>query len=139
MSRGTAQGDKLEGGDVGHDSVDVKFIGHRSHSKLDNLLCALPAAVCQATAFGADGTHQTARVWTSTDRPAWQMGGFLISMTRHSWPCFRCRTNPRSSSLSAFTAVMLSCHWFVLKIASTFTISVMHLPICASSRFKLLA
>ena len=40
MSRETAQGDKPEGGDVGHDSVDVKFIGHRSHSKLDNLLHA---------------------------------------------------------------------------------------------------
>ena len=38
MSKGTAQGDKPEGGDVGHDFVDVKFIGHRSHSKLDNLL-----------------------------------------------------------------------------------------------------
>ena len=40
MSRGTAQGDKPERGDVGHDLVDVKFIGHRSHSKLDKLLYA---------------------------------------------------------------------------------------------------
>ena len=40
MSRKTAEGDKPKRGGVAHDCADVKFIGHRSHSKLDNLLFA---------------------------------------------------------------------------------------------------
>ena len=73
MSRGTAQDDKPEGGDVGHDLVDVKFIGHRSHSKLDKLLYAhcppqfvrqqllAPTERIKLLAFGQAQTDQPGR------------------------------------------------------------------------------
>ena len=77
MSRGTAQGNKPERGDVGHDLVDVKFIGHRSHSKLDKLLYArcppqfvrqqllAPTECIKLLAFGQAQTDQSGK-WAAS-------------------------------------------------------------------------